>query len=321
VTLFDRALCVPAEEIQILLHGHVPVVWSDFRLNRRRICGSDFLMRWSRGIWSEKRLISAVDETGVYFALPYGPSSTAPDDDVQSFELYFERLENAGLAALKRPALLLFRTLDRATIMNAVERIGGEGELPFMPETHPDMRLLLSRAILAVECENSLWIARNMPDYTAKLTPMKRLGGKPGLKKNAVLPTVILKEEDRLRLWDWQNKNRVPIHIWHVFFDAAFGLSLAEAQRLVDSGLIGATEQIFQAPSGATTKKVIYKVFHQYAYPLASSMEAPELRANFIEDKNGHILPYVKFVGGSLSLGREASKILGEAAIARQARK
>ncbi|MGO8704052.1 MAG: AccI family restriction endonuclease [Candidatus Brocadiia bacterium] len=314
MTLFDRALSVPAEEIQILLHGHVPVLCSDFKLNRRRIRGSDFLMRWSLGVWSKERLVSAVNETGGYFALPYGPRSVAPDEDFGAFELYFERLENSAPAGVNRPDLLIFRELDREAVSDAVERIGGEIELPFTPERHADMRLLLSRAILAVECGNSLSITGDMPDYDAKLKPMKRLGGKPGLRKNAVLPTLILEEEDRLRLWTWQKKSRVGVHLWHVFFDTAFGLPLAEAQRLIDRGLIGPTEEVFQAPSGATAKKVIYEIYRQYAYPLASSMEAPELRANFIEDKNGHILPYVKFVGGSLSLGQEAVSILSDAA-------
>lgn len=43
------------------------------------------------GVWSEERLIQAVNETGQFFAIPYGPSSTAPEDDVREFELYFER--------------------------------------------------------------------------------------------------------------------------------------------------------------------------------------------------------------------------------------
>jgi hypothetical protein len=314
VNLFDRALSVPAEEIQILLHGDVPAPWSEFRLNRRRICGSHFITRWSQAVWSKEQLIGAVDETGGYFALPYGPASVAPDDDIRSFELYFERLENAQPAGMKRPDLLLFRSIDREAVTKAVERLGGESELPFTPETHAGMHLLLRRAILAVKCESSLWIARDVPGWDTDFKPTSRLAGETGLKKNAGLPKVILSEENRSWLSDWQKRNRVPIHLWHVFFNSAFGLPLAEAQKLIDSGLIDATEQNFQAPSGTTTKKVVYDYHRQYAYPLASSLEPPELRANFLEDNNGHILPYVKFVGGSLSLAREAVGVLSEAA-------
>lgn len=74
-------------------------------------------MRWSQGVWSEERLVQAVNQTKQYFALPYGPSGTAPDDDVRAFELYFERLEQAGLNDLKRPDLLIFRSADHHSLM------------------------------------------------------------------------------------------------------------------------------------------------------------------------------------------------------------
>lgn len=66
-------------------------------------------IKWSQGVWSEERLTQAVNATGKYFALPYGPSGTAPDNDVRAFELYFERLEQAGLADIRRPDVLGFQ--------------------------------------------------------------------------------------------------------------------------------------------------------------------------------------------------------------------
>lgn len=140
------------------------------------------------------------------------------------------------------------------------------------------------------------------------------MGGKPGLKKNAVVPTLILKEEDRKPLQIWQDTNRIPIHIWHVFYDMALGISLDKAQELIEQGLILPTEQVFQAPGGATTRKVIYKVYYHYAYPLYDATKEPELKARFIVDKNGHILPYVHFEGGRMDLRAEALAILREIA-------
>ena len=110
--LFENALSAPVEDLEIVLRGHAPLQWSEFLLNPRRLRGSDFLMRWSQGVWSEERLMQAVNGTGSYFALPYGPSGTAPDDDPRAFELYFERLELAGLGRVKRPDLLVFRRED-----------------------------------------------------------------------------------------------------------------------------------------------------------------------------------------------------------------
>ena len=182
--------------------------------------------------------------------------------------------------------------------------------MPFIKEDK--LQELVQKAIIAVECENSLWVAEKMPAYNMPMKAQKRLGGKLGLPKAAVLPTVIIKEEDRIPLSRWQAENKIPLHVWHVFFDRAFGLSFDEAQRLVTEGLILPTEQVFQAPGGATTKKAIYKYYYHYAYALGIANERPQLIPAFVEDKNGHILPYVKFEGGSLEILPDALNILNQ---------
>jgi len=262
-------------------------------------------MRWSQGQWSEERLTHAVNATNRYFAMPYGPSGIAPKE-VREFELYFERLENAGLGKLKRPDLLLFHTSERAEVERLIAEIGGVIELPFTSEAEPLMLQLLTKAVVAIECENSLWVAKQMPDYNKSLTAQKRLGGQLGLRKNAVLPTVIVKEEDRAVLLRWQNERGVPIHIWHAFYDLAFGLSLDHAENLIRDGLIEPTIQIFQAPGGAVSKKAIYKFYHHYAYPLGETQGEITLMPDKIIDANGHILPYVRFHGGTIILSAEA---------------
>ncbi|MDI6776588.1 MAG: AccI family restriction endonuclease [Syntrophales bacterium] len=307
---FERALAVSLEDIGIVLRGMGKAPWAEFLLNPRRLRGSDFLMRWSQGVWSEERLTQAVNSSGKYFALPYGPSGTAPDNDVRAFELYFERLENAGLGNIKRPDLLIYRVQDKAKVDSAVKELNGLSELPFTPEDDSKMQDLLEHAVLAVECENSLWRAKQMPNYNTPLTPQKRLDGRLGLKKGAVLPTIIIKEEDRSPLRTWQRDRKIPIHIWHAFFDEAYGISLADAEKLILRGDIEPTKQVFQAPGGATTEKVIYKIYYRHAYPLATTIEEPQLVADSITDKNGHILPYVRFVGGKSKLSVEALSVL-----------
>ncbi len=315
--LFEKFLSVSAEDIEFELRGYTSVEWLDFLLNPRRLRGSDFLMRWSQGVWSEKLIIEAVNRTDEFFAIPYGPSGTAPNNDVKKFEDYFEKLENAGWGKNKRPDLLVFKKSSQAVVDALVRSLGGIGELPFNSEDSDAIQDLLAEAILAVECENSLWKAKRMPYYDAELTPQKRMGGKNGLKKNAVVPSLILKEEDRKPLQTWQDTTKIPIHIWHVFYDIAFGISLDKAQELIDEGYILPTEQVFQAPGGATTKKVIYKIYHQYAYSLCDAIHEPELKAKFIEDENGHILPYVHFEGGTMDLGADALAVLQEIANAK----
>ncbi len=307
---FERILSVSSAEIELELRGITEISWADFLLNPRRLRGSDFLMRWSQGVWSEKRLIEATNNTNRFYAIAYGPSGTAPTGDVRAFELYFERLEAAGLGNVKRPDLLVFKHDDKSFVDGFVNSIGGEGELPFLTE---DLLLpLLQKAIAAIECENSLWIAEKMPNFQTPMKAQKRLGGKLGLPKAAVLPTVIIKDEDFIPLRRWQHENKVPIHVWHVFYDRAYGLSFNEAERLINEGFIQPTEQVFQAPGGATTKKAIFKFYYHYAYPLGVAIESPQLTPAFIEDKNGHILPYVKFNGGALEISSEAIDILSD---------
>lgn len=305
---FEKILSVSRENITIEMRDFPLLPWSDFLLNPRRLRGSDFLMRWSQGVWSENRLLEAVNSKEKYFAIPYGPSGTAPTDDVRAFELYFERLEKAGHGKIKRPDLMVFKKEDQNTVKKILDSIGGVQELPFLHEK--DLVPLLDKAVVAVECENSLWKSKKMPDYNTEFSPQKRLDGKLGLKKAAVLPTIIIKDEDFGPLKKWQTDNKVPIHIWHVFYDQAFGISLNEAKRLISKGFIQPTIQIFQAPGGATTKKAIYKIYYRYGYPLGDSVEEPLLVSAHVEDKNGHILPYVKFDGGKLELRAEAVKIL-----------
>ena len=308
IHIFEKILCVSMEDIKLELSNFKEVCWLDFLLNPRRLRGSDFLMRWSQGVWSEKRVIEAINETKEYLAIPYGPSGTAPSENVREFELYFEKLEKAGLGKIKRPDILLFSIKDKEFVNSFLKEMGGVSELPFVPENK--MNDFIQKAKLAVECENSLWVAEKMPDYDSELAPQKRLGGKLGLKSTAVVPTVIIKEEDREPLKKWQKANKIPIHIWHVFFDKAFGISLDEIEHLIEERLILPTVQVFQAPGGATTKKIIYKIYYHYAYLLGNSAEQPKLVSDFVQDKNGHILPYVRFEGGNLKLSKEALGVL-----------
>ena len=263
-SLFDKLLSVSDYDLALEFRAACAVPWADYLLNPRTLRGSDFLMRWSQGVWSEHRILQAVNKTERYFAMPYGPSSAAPNDDPRQTELYLERLEKVGLGKVKRPDLLIFRKIDQPSISNFVDQFGGIEQLPFRLENQTQMREILKHALLAIECENSLWKASMMPGYGTQLTPMRRLGLKLGLKKGAVLPTVIIKDQDRKPLHDWQEYQKIKIHVWQVFYDLAFGISLDRAEDLFKEGLIEPTEQTFQAPGGATTRKLIYKIYYHY---------------------------------------------------------
>lgn len=332
--LFEQVFSVSDEDIQFTLEFSEPIPWENLLLNPRRLRGSDFLMRWSQGQWSEERLIDAVIETGEFTALRYGISSVAPEDPREA-ELYFEFLDQANVGKAKRPDILIFPSESEKKIRSLLEKLSAtiparaaswlareeaaskffeslppEQRLPFFEESHPILQELLEEAVLGVEAENSLWKTELMPGFREELRPMRRLGGKPGLPKSTVTPTIILKEEDRAPLLKWEEAAGIPIHIWHVFFDKAFGVSLDNAVKLIEEGYIEPRHQTYQSPGGATTKKTIYNIYHHYAYPLAKSIEEPTLEAAYIIDRNGHILPYVRFSGGKIQLTREALEIL-----------
>lgn len=98
--------------------------------------------------------------------------------------------------------MLIFKKTDQGIIEKFIQQIGGEQELAFIPES--ELRPLLDNAILAVECENSLWVTEKMPGYGLPLKPQKRLNGKPGLSKSAVFLCIYPKESDdksTLKLW------------------------------------------------------------------------------------------------------------------------
>lgn len=73
--LFERVLSVAGEDLEFGFKAHGFIAWADFLLNPRSLRGSDFLMRWSQGVWSEHRMTQAINETGRYFAFTSGTAS------------------------------------------------------------------------------------------------------------------------------------------------------------------------------------------------------------------------------------------------------
>ena len=69
---FEKILSVCVENIEFEFKNHAFTEWSSFLLNPRRLRGSDFLMRWSQGVWSEERVTQAVNQHSEFFAIPVG---------------------------------------------------------------------------------------------------------------------------------------------------------------------------------------------------------------------------------------------------------
>ena len=259
-----------------------------------------------------------INNTEEYWAIPYGASSIAPEDP-RGQETYFDMLDRANPAHTKRPDILVYRKDMMDEINDEIASLGKSidiqldfesdaTKLPFINELK--MMRMIKKAIFAIECENSLWKAKMMPDFGRQLKPMRRLGGNLGLPKNAKTPTVIIKDEDLGRITEWERSTNIPIHTWQIFYDMAIGLALKQAQRLIDKKHIDATLQKFSEPGGGVTEKSIYKIYHNHCYSVGTIVTEPKLEANAIVDSNGHVLPYVKFVGGKMNLSDEAKTII-----------
>lgn len=123
-----------------------------------------------------------------------------------------------------------------------------------------------------------------------------------------------MKEEDREPLQMWQGANRIPIHIWHVFFDMAYGLAFDEAQQMIRQRFVPLLEDTFQPLGGETTKKSLYEFSIQFGYQLGDFAEEPHFLAKNITDENGNVFPYVSIQGGKMKLHSEALGVLRELA-------
>ena len=298
---FEEFLQTTAIDLEILLPELFTEELRDFYVNPRYLRGSDFLMRWSQGRWAEDIVVRAINATNEFQAIPYGPSSVAPSDP-QEMERYFERLDRAGVVG-KRPDVLILARPEYGTIRRQLHEVGLEN-IPFTPEE--SLGFLLSKALIAVEVESSLWIASQMPDY-GKGKPLVKSGHPEliGFSKSQKVPTVIIKDEDLEPLSLWESEAKVPIFVFHLFHDQAYYISLQRARWLFAEGVISSTRQTFYAPGGPTTHELIYKISYTLARPLGTMTRAAEMTAKFVKDKNGHILPYVHFSGGEMGLSRE----------------
>jgi len=328
---FDHHLLIPGFDYQLRLPTSLPAELCEFELNPRYLRGSDFLMRYSQGRWAEETVMRAFGASAGFRAVGYGPSSVAPSEP-REMEEYFEKLDKANVVG-KRPDLLLLRVADYSRVRSRLEEIGPQN-VPFLPDD--ELRFLLSRAVAAIEVENSLWVAREMPHY-GKAVTLKELVENPrrfrkpetkkaweewtenvrefcgdseerwrlrGFTKSAKVPTVIVKEEDLQPLLQWREQTGIPIYVFHLFYDEGYFIGLDWALELINAGVVPPTRQTFYAPGGPTTEKAIYKIWYTLARPLGRMVEPPTMTARFVKDKNGHVLPYVHFSGGRLVLSR-----------------
>lgn len=308
--LSDDVFASRSEDFDLRFSGHPPLPRMDFRLGSLRLCGSDFVTRWSRDRWAARQIAEAVARNGRFFSIRYGASTATPESDPRSHASYLERLEHAGRGKAARPDFLIVpRTEDREA-EGIVSEVGGSSELPFLEEDDPRLRRLLDLAILAVACESAPARAESALDDSRPSRLTDGAAQRSGSPEAEIRPSVVFEREGLDRLCSWQHANEVPIHIWQVFFDSAFGVRLDRAREAIDSGLVEPAKRLFQTPGGACTERALYEIPHHYGYRLGRMTTEPVILADSLRDENGQILPYVRFEGGGLQLTAEATHLL-----------
>jgi hypothetical protein len=274
-----------------------------FLINPRRLRGSDFLMRWSQGRWSEEIVIRALSQNDQFGVIPYGPSTIAPEDP-KELELFFDRMDVIEREG-KRPDLLLY---DRATLgqvrQELERRLGGVEK---MAETSSSgLRDLIVKARVALEIENSLWVTEKMPGFGKPFSRFTRGKNKGRLKPAGIIPTIIMKQEDVPRLQQWEADYGVPIYVVHIFYDRGYFIKFDDVLTLLESGDLGWETQRFTNPDGtASSPKQIVKV----PYVLCKDfglVSGQTLEPHAFVDKNGKVMTYVTFEGGEIELAPTA---------------
>ncbi len=304
---FNLNLQLPSDELR--WEFGVAHFWPDdldYLVNPRRLRGSDFLMRWAQGRWSEEIVIRTLNETEQFGVIPYGPSTVAPEDP-KELEAFFERMDAIGQEG-KRPDLLLYDRNTYDWARGALERRLGSAQ---MTAERPSSQFpeIIARARAALEVENSLWVTEKMPGFGKPFSRYVRGRNQGRLKPAGIIPTVIVKEEDIPRLQQWQEDFGVPIYIVHIFYDRGYFIAFSDVLDLLAQGDVGMEEQRFTNPDGtAATKKKIVKVPYILCKDFGT-VSGQELLARTFVDKNGKVMTYVTFSGGSIDLSPEVFEV------------
>jgi hypothetical protein len=271
----------------------------DFRFNPRRLRGSDFLMRWSQGRWSEEIVIRALNQTRQFGVIPYGPSTIAPEDP-HELELFFETMDTIAQEG-KRPDLLLYEKTRFHWARTSLERrLGNIEKIVETPSTQ--LRDVIVQAHAALEIENSLWVTEKMPGFGKPFSRYTRGKNKGRLKPSGIIPTIIIKEEDIPRLQQWEEAYGVPIYVVHIFYDRGYFVKFDEVMDLLDSGELGMEIQRFTNPDGtASSPKQIVKVPYILCKEFGM-VSGQGLKPMTFVDKNGKVMTYATFSGGEIQL-------------------
>jgi hypothetical protein len=309
--LFNLYLQLPTTDLvwEISIKARPVTAETAFLINPRRLRGSDFLMRWSQGRWSEEIVIRTLNDTKEFDVLPYGPSTVAPDDPIE-LEAFFERMEAIGQEG-KRPDVLLYdKTSYDWAYKEVTRRFGNVEKVAETPSA--ELEDIITRAVAAFEVENSLWLTEKMPGFGKPFSRYVRGKNQGKLKPPGIIPTIIVKEEDIPRLQQWEARYCIPIYIVHIFYDRGYFVKFDDVICFLEAGELGMEEQRYSNPDGtASSPKQIVKVPYILCREFGTVSGQTLLPRTFV-DKNGKVMTYVTFSGGTIQLSQDFFRLFGQ---------
>lgn len=257
-----------------------------------RFRGENFQGKWSLGTWAEKHILSAINETEEFMAVPYGKSEVGPSDSaaILTYWTQYKQREEYG----KRPDILVFERhvyeKHQNTGLNAIRE-----NLPNQSER--EIQEIVRSALLGIEAEASIWQGDRMPHFgrdwwhsTGRSKPLRDI-------QKWTAPTVIVKDEDLQPLINWQSHYEKPIYVVHLFYDMAFMLNFSKLREYIAEGIV--RPEVYDY---GKAKKTIYKTFYGLAKEFGQFTELAEVVPFVSQTIGGKFEADLYFDGGKLQL-------------------
>lgn len=262
-----------------------------------RFRGDNFRGKWSLGSWAEQKIITAINASEQFRAVPYGKSgfSSAKNNNEKRdyWNLHKER-ESFG----KRPDVLVFEK----EIYDQLTKVEKYAELfkDLSSNFEFDIQEIVDASLLGIESEASIWqgekmehFGRNWSEKTGKLKPLNGV-------KNWRAPTVIVKDEDLNPLIDWQSHYQKPIYIVHLFYDMALMLNFSTLREYIDEGIVKA--EVFDYGKAS---KTIYKTYYGLATEFGKFTELAEIVPFVSQTNGGKFEADLYFEGGEIVISQD----------------
>ncbi len=261
-----------------------------------RFRGENFKGKWSLGFWAEQHIISAINGSGEFRAVPYGKSGVSTAKDLKEKQAYWD-LHKERESFGKRPDLLVF---EREVYENLTENPKTQTLLDNLPNNlESDIQKIIEKSLFGIESEASIWQGEKMNHYgrnwfekTGKLKPLSEI-------KTWTAPTVIVKDEDLQPLIDWQSYYEKPIYIVHLFYDMAFMLDFSKLREYIETGIVKGEEFNYGQAS-----KIIYKTFYGLATEFGKFTELAEIIPFVSQTSGGKFEADLYFEGGKIDINQ-----------------